>query len=137
MRSLDKVVIFTVYQPNLTSHENLGNHFKLQTRLGMQDIPFVVVKYVRHNSVEMGFMLDQGYLDTVEQLAQQYNQDTITLIDHDNYVDIKYIKTNDIKPIGQLIEVDETKAELIGDFLVLPRENKYLVSKNKLTKIQP
>lgn len=108
MRQLYKhVLIFSVYQKDKTSEENLQNHQGLKNILDLHRISYKSMLGCYNGSPEMSLMVSADQIEMVKSMCRKYNQECFLERENDN--------------MTYLVYPDGSK-EYIGFFLPISRE---------------
>jgi hypothetical protein len=110
---MTNVIIFSVFQSNCSEDVNYSNTIKVENMLERAKIPFKALSGMYKGIKEESFAIDLKHQNAALELARQFNQESILIIDSSSRATLKYMPVSiesDIS-IGYFQEVSETKAK--------------------------
>lgn len=102
---LKPIIIFSVFQHDKDSFDNLDAHNKLKDKLKAKHIKFVETMGQYKGTKELSLVLDASYIDKIKFVLAFYNQESYLYLDQDRNATLVY--NDKIESIGVFREVPE------------------------------
>jgi hypothetical protein len=128
------ILIFSVYQTQLTGATNEANHNRVVERLTNMSVPFTELLGKYNGIAEKQILVaDLKNEVLVHEFANQYNQESYLRSHNDRFSELIHLKADNgndfIQAVGYLMEVSETEAEASKYYSYSPKTNQYFITK--------
>jgi homospermidine synthase len=111
--NMTNVIIFSVFQSKTDEHSDYKNTGFVQKQFKACNIPFKLVQGVYKGNKELSFIIDLKYQNAAMELARQYNQESVLVVDSIGKATLKYLPMSieSDTSLGYFQETTETIAK--------------------------